>query len=304
MSGFDADWLRQRASYDRAARNPALAASFVSALGHRTTAPLRLLDLAAGTGANFRVLAPQIAQDQDWLLVDNDAALLARLPAEIARWAHDNGGDCAASPDGVLVRAASGALWRVRMVRVDLAQSLETLDATAFDGITTTAFLDLVSAAWLDRFVAWLTPGARPLLATLTVDGRRLWQPALPDDTLIDQAFRRHQDGDKGFGPSLGPDATQALAARLLSAGHQVHTARADWRITNDDPEMLTRMIEESAAVACEAMPDAATGVRHWRMRRLGQRGHGELAMTVGHEDLFARATLRRARHTITSESC
>ena len=76
MNGFDAQWLRQRAPYDAAARSPRLAADFVSALGPRTSAPLRLLDLAAGTGANFRALAPQIAHDQDWLLVDHDAIVL------------------------------------------------------------------------------------------------------------------------------------------------------------------------------------------------------------------------------------
>lgn len=288
MNGFDAQWLRQRAPYDAAARSPRLAADFVSALGPRTSAPLRLLDLAAGTGANFRALAPQIAHDQDWLLVDHDATLLARLPDEITHWARQGGRRCEALRDGVRVHGDAGTVWCVRTRQLDLAGALESLDAAAFDGITTTAFLDLVSDAWLARLAAWLVASGRPVLATLTVDGRRLWQPGCADDALIDDAFRRHQAGDKGFGPSLGPDAAPALAALLRARGYAVDTAPADWRIAADDAAMLLRMIDEAADVARETMPACAHRVHDWRALRRDQVARAGLTLIVGHADLFA----------------
>jgi hypothetical protein len=291
MSGFSADWLRRREPFDLAARDHTLARSFATALGaHR---PRKIIDLAAGSGANFRALAPLLGGDQDWLLVDHDAALLAAQATEIARWAGLQGWRCEPNDDALIVQSA-GACWRVRAQMLDLVQDLERIDFAASDGVTTTAFLDLVSAAWLQQLCRQLTHSQRPLLATLTVDGRRAWSPALPADVRIQAAFQRHQGGDKGFGPALGNTAATVLASHLAANGYSVTTARSDWHIGAEHPEMLLQMVTEAAAVATEADPANVTPIAQWSAQRSAQLAAAQLALEIGHLDLLAEPAAHR----------
>lgn len=287
MSGFAADWLQRRERFDAAARDGDLARRFGAALGGRQGEPRRIVDLAAGSGANFRALAPLLGGDQDWLLLDHDPLLMAAQAAEIARWAQRNGWRCDEIEGGVRV-ATADARWRARAHSLDLAQSLETVDLGACDGVTTSAFLDLVSTAWLDRLCALLTRAGLPLLAALSVDGRRAWHPSLPADALVDDAFRRHQSGDKGFGPALGSAATGHLADRLAAHGYAVSSARSDWRVGTADREMLLQMVEESAAVARAAQPADSNVFVEWSAARKAQIQSARLALVVGHLDLLA----------------
>jgi hypothetical protein len=150
------------------------------------------------------------------------------------------------------------------------------------------AFLDLVSAAWLERLCAVLVRSSLPLLATLTIDGRREWHPSLPADAHVDRAFRQHQSRDKGFGPALGALAAGHLGDCLTAEGYAVATARSDWRIGPEHRQMLLRMAEESAAVARDAQPEEAHVWAAWLAERRSHVGSGALSMEVGHLDLLA----------------
>jgi hypothetical protein len=287
MSEFNLEWLRQRAPFDAAARSRDLSRRFGAALAPAGDAPRRIVDLAAGSGANFMALAPFISGDQEWLLIDSDAALIAAQAGEIARWSRNAGWRCSDRAEHVLVEAGTGN-WRARALELDLARSLERTDLAASDGVTSAAFLDLVSADWIDRLCALLARHRRPFLAALTVDGRREWQPALPGDTRIEAAFARHQRRDKGFGPALGARAASYLAHRLAREGYEVSIARSNWQIGAEHFEMLLRMAEASAAAAREAEPGAAALCTAWSAERRAQVRAGALTLSVGHLDLLA----------------
>ena len=74
MSGFSAEWLALRESYDLRARNPivldAVAASFAS------LDAINGIDLACGSGSTVRALSSRLPSRQHWDLVDNDQRLL------------------------------------------------------------------------------------------------------------------------------------------------------------------------------------------------------------------------------------
>lgn len=288
MTGFSADWLRQREPFDLAARSQTLALQFRAALVQRAPdANLRVIDLACGSGANFRALAPLLQADQEWLMLDHDPLLLAAQRAEIARWAARQGWACQ-DHAGTLSIHVGPTRWLVRGQQLDLARDLEALDLASCDGLVTTAFLDLVSAAWLDRLSALLTRTRRPMLATLTVDGRRTWSPDRPTDQLVADAFLSHQGSDKGFGPSLGIGAADYLADSLAMASYQVSTQASDWAIGPEHREMLVTMAQEAAAVAIEANPANAPAVSDWLAQRLASAQQGLLSLEVGHLDLLA----------------
>ena len=85
MKGFAGDWLALREPLDARSREPVLAGELRDWLGSET--PLRCLDLACGTGANARYLAPRLGGRQEWRLVDHDRRLLDALPAATEAWA-------------------------------------------------------------------------------------------------------------------------------------------------------------------------------------------------------------------------
>ncbi|MCU0906534.1 MAG: class I SAM-dependent methyltransferase [Rhodobacteraceae bacterium] len=248
--GFSADWLALREPADRAARDPALAQAAATAAG---PAPV-ILDLGCGTGSTRRALGPHLAQGAQWRMVDNDPALLA-------------------------LAAAPG----VTTVAADLTR----LDHLPWDGVTLvtcSALLDLVSGDWIARLTAILAERRLPFYAALNYDGHMAWDPVDPDDAAVTAAFNRHQTGDKGFGPSLGPQAAGDAAARLEAVGFVVATADSPWRMGPQDAPLQAALLDGIGAAAAEAGAGVAPA---WIARR--RAALSRTAMVVGHLDLFAR---------------
>lgn len=286
-AGFSADWLQQREPFDAAARSAAAARLRIRQRLARSCptagAPLRLIDLACGTGANVRWLAPQLGGRQQWLVVDHDAALLRYWPENLET----------AGRSGYPPLQHTGPGFEVEVVRrrLDLAESLESLPWHAAHIVTASALLDLVSAAWLKRLVAAATAARVALLMALSVDGRHRWAPGDVGDAAVAALFGAHQQRDKGFeGPALGASAGGELVSALRLVGYQVHTARSDWQLDGrQDARALSlqrALIDGMAEAATEQQPAAAATVEAWRQRRQALAARSSLR--VGHLDLLA----------------
>ena len=286
-TNFSADWLQQREPFDAAARNGSAArlklVQRLAAECPRASEPLRVIDLACGTGANLRWLAPQLGGHQEWLVVDHDAALLQRWPA--AMNVIDRGDS---TP---LTFTRPGLQASVVRRRLDLALALESLPWHAAQLVTASALLDLVSAAWLQRLVAAATSARVALLMALSVDGRHHFAPVDTRDADVAALFAAHQQRDKGFaGPALGAAAGAELVLALRRAGYRVHTARSDWRLSGrHDGQALAlqrALIDGMAAAAIEQQPAAAGLVEAWRQRR--HLWAPRSSLQVGHIDVLA----------------
>ena len=286
-AGFSAGWLQQREPFDAAARSAAAARLRIRQRLARSCptagAPLRLIDLACGTGANLRWLAPQLSGRQQWLVVDHDAALLRCWPENL-----ETAGRSSYPP---LQHTGPGFEVEVARRQLDLAESLESLPWHAAHIVTASALLDLVSAAWLKRLVAAVTAARVALLMALSVDGRHRWAPGDVGDAAVAALFSAHQQRDKGFdGPALGVSASGELASALRLVGYQVHTARSDWQLDGrQDARALSlqrALIDGMAEAATEQQPAAAATVEAWRQRRQALAARSSLR--VGHLDLLA----------------
>src|SRR5262245_19444439 len=203
MSDFSAEWLRLREPVDHAARSAALTGDVLRALPQ---SPIKILDLACGTGSNLRYLRGCLNTTSDpygppeWLLVDHDPSLLSLV---------------APTPD-------------VRSVERDLRD----LDDGLFAGralVTASALLDLVSESWLRQLVSRCRAHDAAALFALSYDGRLSFEPSEPDDEMVRDLVNRHQRTDKGFGPALGPSAVAAAADRFTDSGYDVRIDASDW---------------------------------------------------------------------------
>ena len=84
------------------------------------------------------------------------------------------------------------------------------------------------------------------------------FNPGHADDAAVEAAFNRHQRGDKGFGPALGPAAPEYLAARLKSAGRRVRSERSDWVLEKERDGALIAELTGGIAPVAEEMGVAA----------------------------------------------
>lgn len=263
MSGFSADWLALREPYDAAARNRSVLDAVAAAVSRLPS--VSIVDLACGTGSTLRAVAPHLPVRQNWRLCDNDLGLLARA-AQTQR------------PPEVLVTATP----------VDLARDLEMALDGAVDLITTSALLDLVSAEWLERFAIEAAARRLPVYAALSYDGRIQCSPADPLDSVIASAVNRHQRGDKGFGPALGPTAATAAIAQFERVGYAVRSGPADWVFAPGDRAIQDQIVAGWAGAARELGSPAPSDIAAWLTRRRDLTRAGRSSIRVGHVDFFA----------------
>ena len=266
MSDSLAEWLALREPFDTAARSVALTRAVAEALHTRPT--LGVVDLGTGRGSNLRYLTGHFAQPQRWLLVDQDASLLADVP-------------------------------RAMVGRVDPRCTFETrqanlgvLDASLFEArqlVTASALLDLVSETWLQSLAAYCGAHGAVALFALTYNGGSECSPADPYDEVVRELMNRHQQAnDKGFGRAAGPDAVAAAVRSFSECGYRVERARSDW-VLPPEARALQRLLVDGWADAAAAMaPSEAATIQDWHRRRIGHIEAGHSHIGVGHEDLAA----------------
>ena len=272
MSGFSAEWLALRAPVDAAARSEALAARVLAALrdrhavrGTALAAPARVVDLGCGTGANLRVLGPQLGIDAEWVAVDHDPVLLEALQR---------------APD-----VASLPRVTVTVRHADLRQALPGLVMGAAL-VTASALFDLVSETWLQSLVAACRAEDALVLAVLNYDGRLTCTPSDPDDAFVRDLVNAHQRTDKGFGPALGPTAAARFVSLLRAAGYEVEHERSDWHIDSSARALQVALLLGWRDAAVEMAPAARSRVSAWVERRLAHVDAGHSVLIVGHEDV------------------
>jgi len=288
VSGFSADWLALREPFDAAARAPALVHELRAQVGIGShAAPLSVVDLGCGAGANLRYLAPLIGGTQRWRLVDHDTALLDAALANTRAWAEGRGAHVEMRGDVLHVRAAQFACALTCEQR-DL-RTLSTLDLPEHGLVTAAALLDLVSADWLESLAARCARAAAHVLFALTYDGRTECTPPDPDDAAVLALFNRHQQGDKGFGPALGPDAAHAAEAAFRAHGYSVSSASSDWQIDSDAHAMQQALLDGWLGAAIEIAPDRRAALGAWHERRGGLVTADRSTFRVGHADLVGR---------------
>jgi len=278
MSGFSADWLALREPADHRARDRALMADLGSCFAGRSG--LKIADLGCGTGSNLRALAPFLPMRQSWRLIDHDPALLAAARGEIAAWADRV--DAEDATEIVIVKADRGLT--VSFHEADLARDPGAALPETVDLVTAAALFDLVSAAWIARFADALARRRAVFYTALTYTGEATWSPPHPADAAIVAAFNRHQKGDKGFGPSEGPAASDRLSESLQAKGYRVATADSPWRL---DPATEKALIAELAAGIAEAAVAAGEVSGALAADWLSSRKTGA-ACEIGHADLLA----------------
>lgn len=259
---FEGGWLALREPVDHRSRSGEL----VDALHRQGVARgwSRALDLGTGTGSNLRYLAPRLPWVREWVALDHDASLLARVEV----------------PGEATVTPLAG----------DLAE--EGLAAVAgVDVVAGSALLDLVSAAWARDLAHACAEAGCGVHFALSYDGTVRFQGGDPHpvDAFVVEALNRHQRREKGMGRALGPDATDVLVEALEGVGYTFRTAASPWVLSGEgDAALAGALMDGWVAAVVELHPEEAAHLEAWRARRGEDVRAGKVTLSVGHQDLLA----------------
>ena len=261
MSGFDAAWLGLREPADRAAR----AWPLVEALSrHLAAHPApRLLDIGCGTGSTWRSLVGHLPAHTGWRLLDHDPLLLEQARQRI------------------------GSETGVEIAAFDL-NAFEALDCADFAVVSASALFDLCSASFCGRVVAHLARHRVGLYAALNYDGVMHWSVGHPLDEEVVADFNRHQTGDKGFGPALGPAATDHLRTAFERHGYAIAVAESPWLLGPEDRALQEAFLDGVMQPLAEIGRLPSGDVLAWRRFRSRVLGQPGSLCRVGHLDLLA----------------
>lgn len=261
MSGFDKDWLALREPVDQRARAARLVDDLSTHLAH--AAQPGILDIGCGTGSTWRSLAPRLPSDTRWTLLDYDPGLLAEAERRI------------------------GATETVSFRQFDLNR-LEALPLFDVAVVTASALFDLCSADFCSRFAETLARNGTGIYAALNYDGVMEWSIRHPLDGQVAADFNRHQRFDKGFGPALGPDATDHLRHNFETLGYSATIGTSPWTMGPDDAALQTAFLKGLERPLWEIGSLTSDDIRSWLDFRLEKIRDDGSSCVVGHTDILA----------------
>lgn len=277
-----AAWLALREPADSASRGRCLVDEVRRGLPRDR--PLVIHDLACGTGAMMRWLAPRLPGPQHWVCHDSDSDLLWKIGATTGRLTAEDG-----SPVSFEVRG-------------DDVTRLRQGDLAGAALITSSALLDLLTGGELERLVRSVaTPGCAVLITTLVTGSIQL-DPPDPLDDVVAAAFNAHQRRSVGGHGLLGPDAVDRTAAGFTDLGRQVITESSPWRLDARTPELTRAWLDGWLAAAREQKPQLAERLDGYANRRRDDVTAARLRALIHHRDLLVlperRATNQRTVST------
>jgi hypothetical protein len=263
----EAPWLALREPADSASRASDLAERARHALP-RNRRPVVIHDLACGTGAMMRWLAPRLPGPQHWICHDLDADLLLRVEQTCAPVAADG----------------SAVTVETRHEDVTRLQGSELSDAAL---ITSSALLDLLTITELERFARSCAAAGCAVLVTTTVVGAVQLHPPHPLDELIVAAFNAHQCRSVGDQTLLGPRAAEAAVHEFARLGRSVVTRSSPWRLDASRSELFRAWLAGWLDAAREQEPGLARQLDGYARQRGQDIAAGRLRALVHHRDLL-----------------
>ena len=207
MEKFSSDWLSLREQEDLLARNTNVLECVKNYL--RNEQRLNILDIGCGTGATMRVLQPEFTQPQHWTLLDADKELLVQA-------------QCLNQP------LVYDSHITMKTECVDLTEDFGFLQRKC-SIVTATAFLDLVSESWIQKFAQALKDNNHSFYCSITPTCSIELTPAVSLDDRVISAFNTHRYTNKGFGLSLGGDAAKYTLEIFQNLGYQLTSAFDTW---------------------------------------------------------------------------
>ena len=275
---FSPEWLALREPADHASVNAEVRDKLRARFAGRET--VRVVDLGCGAGSNLRGTWNALGARQSWTLIDYDPKLLAAAKIRLGKFGKGTSAD-----DSGLTLTLPATTIDVAFRQADLSQGDLGPVVDGADLVTAAALFDLASQKLIDALVDAIAARRQTFFTVLTYDGIASWLPEHPADAAMREAFNTHQRGDKGFGPALGPAATDALAKAFARHGYHISRGKSSWVLDHWHLTLRRELDDGFAGAVRETGRVPSADIDSWLVKR---RTNDDAITIIGHEDLLA----------------
>lgn len=283
---FATDWLEERYRFDIAARNPSVEAACLQYFSNATD--IRIIDIGAGSGANFVYLADKFPQLQHWALVDLNPKLLNAARTRIKTWGIAKGYKVSEHGDQLSLEKDDRRI-EVHLVHGSMLKLPKTFNLSSYQLVTASAVFDLLTADMASQLLNTLHANRLALFATLNYQHMEYF-PREEDDQRFIEQYEQHMQRQQAFGRALGPACVphiQQVFRELPTGSFQMGPSR--WQIEPSDHDMhlhLLHFIEKSLA-ELPANQKAPQALQEWLGCKRELLHARRLRLTVEHQDCF-----------------
>ena len=287
MPPFAATWLQERFRFDEAARHPAVEADFLQHLPQEEN--LFLVDVGAGTGANFLHFYSKLAANQQWLLIDRDEQLLQLALERIVEQVPGGAFAIQRSKNQVVLRQGEQMI-QVRIQKGSFTELAQLIDLSRVHAVLANAFFDLFSEQHFARFAQEVLHHSSSLLLTLNYTGMR-FMPTLPADAQVIGWYERHMRRPQPEGRAMGPACGDLMSDALTPIAAAVSTGESCWQVEHNDGLLLNYLLNFMEDALGEWGLNEAENVlfKQWLQQRRAQVRAGRLRAEIAHQDFFAK---------------
>lgn len=288
---FDPTWLNTRFPFDEAGRNKTIDEVVMKYLGQERSAdqqPLTLLDVGAGTAANFLHFFEKINHAQEWFFLDHDIRVLQAGVERIKKYAISKSLPIREIPQGIVVERG-GKTIKVKIFAGSFEKVEEVIGWPDFEIVMASAFFDLFSTGQLVDFLDKIALHKIPLLLTLNYFDMRFF-PTNTFDTKITQWYGEHMQKPREGRSAMGAQCSSRIRSYLLSNDIAFCEGVSSWKISGKDQPMLNFLLGfiESSLFELDLEGNDRHRLDQWLQLRKQQWQHQSLAMEVDHFDFFA----------------
>lgn len=277
---FSPEWLALREPADHASVNAHVRDLLRARFAGRET--VRVVDLGCGAGSNLRGTWNTLGPHQRWTLVDYDPKLLAAAHTRLVKFGK---GEPASNGGLTLTLTLPATTIDVAFRQADLSHGDLGAAVEGADLVTAAALFDLASQQLIDKLVETIAARRQTFFTVLTYDGIASWLPEHPADAAMRAAFNAHQRGDKGFGPALGPAATDAMAKAFARHGYHVTRGKSPWVLDHWHSSLRRELDQGFAGAVRETGRVPSADIDSWLSKR---HANDDAVTIIGHEDLLA----------------
>jgi SAM-dependent methyltransferase len=283
---FATDWLEERYRFDVAARNPKVEAACLQYFAQHPM--VSIIDIGAGTGANFIYLSEKFPQSQQWALVELNPNLLKRARERLKIWAAAKGYTVREDGQSLDFRRNDQHI-QVQLLQGSFLELSQLLQPDRYHLITASAVFDLLSEQMLSDLIQTFHQNRLALLTTLNYESMA-YLPGDAEDKRWIELYEAHMQREQDFGKALGPRCSDFLenGYAQLPTGLTLR-APSRWQIEPADTFMHGHMLQflEKSLLEMTSMGHSGRGLNEWLQRKKVQLQAQQLRLSVTHSDFF-----------------
>jgi len=281
--GFTIPWLKERFKYDNAARNQKVEQALVHHF--QWNEKLSIVDIGSGTGANCLYFMERLFKNQQWTLIEQDAALCEATIDQIERFLQDY--NFFYSFDKNVFRIK---VWESRVKIIILNASFfemeDLVDWDETDVVMAAALFDVLTFEQFKSVVSPIIEKEIALFTTMNYQSMR-FQPSDEKAIKYIQAYEDHMVREQSTGIAMGPNSSTLMEQFFEKHSLNLVKGESLWQLEKKDKKIKQYLLGFMEEALQTYLDDPKEDFKNWLVDRKKEVEGNALSIEVSHMDYF-----------------